>query len=112
MPGRYLLYSDIKKRSMMFRKESHSVLLHCLYNEHLIYSQLAQVDFLHEPVFHYAHYLSFKRSSDSMYRSKARNRCLYNGSARAVFKLYKMSRMAFKRIASVGGLNGVTKSSW
>jgi ribosomal protein S14 len=47
-----------------------------------------------------------------MYRSKARNRCLYNGSARAVFKLYKMSRMAFKRIASVGGLNGVTKSSW
>ena len=111
MAARYLLHSDIKKRSMMFRKESQSVLLHCLYNEHLIYSRLSHVDFLHDPVFHYAHYLSFKRSSECMYRSKARNRCIYNGSARAVFKLYKMSRMTFKHKAGIGGLNGVTKSS-
>jgi|LakMenEpi03Aug12_release.lakeMendotaPanAssembly.Ray.scaffolds.fasta_scaffold650495_1 ribosomal protein S14 len=111
MAGRYLLLSDLKKRSMMFRREPHSILLHCLFNEHTIYTNDANVDFLHEPVFHYAHYLSFKRSHGSMFRSKARNRCLYNGSARAVFKSYKMSRMTFKHLARTGSLNGVTKAS-
>jgi len=111
MAGRYLLYSDLKKRSMMFRREPHSILLHCLYNEHILYSNFSNFDFVHEPVFHYAHYLSFKRSNGCMFRSKARNRCLYNNSARAVFKSYKMSRMTFKQIAKTGGLNGVTKAS-
>ena len=111
MAGRYLVYSDLKKRYIMFNKEPHSILLHCLFNEHLIYSKLADVDSLHEPVFHYAHYLSFKRSNGCMYRSKARNRCIYNGSARAVFNTYKMSRMTFKHFARMGCLNGVTKAS-
>ena len=112
MAGRYLLKSDLRKRCIMFKNEPHSMLLHCIYNEHLIYSKLTIIDFVHEPVFHYSHYVSLKRAVASMYRSKVRNRCIYNGSGRAVFSKYKMSRMTFKHLARVGLLNGVTKASW
>jgi len=112
MSTRYHIQSDLTFRYAAFRKERQSTLLRCLYNEHLIYSQDNVIDSLHEPHFHYAHYLSFKRLSSSMYITKVRNRCVINGSGRAINSHYRMSRFAFKYLALAGKINGITKSSW
>lgn len=106
------VYSDAKKRLGMFRKEPHSALLHCVFNEHLLYSQNNDLDALHEPHFHYAHYISLKRIASSVYRSKIRGRCIYSGCARAVSSKYLMSRFVFKTLSRTGRVNGITKSSW
>jgi len=112
MSGRYLIYSDLKKRNIMFKKEPNCFLLHCLYNEHLLFSDPDNLDSLHMPFFHFSHYLGFKRTVNSMYRSKIRNRCIYSGSGRSVFGAYKLSRFFFKMFARNGQINGITKSSW
>lgn len=112
MSSRYLLYSDLKKRNIMFKKESTSFLLHCLYNEHLLYSDPDNIDSLHLPFFHFSHYLSFKRTFSSMYKSKVRNRCVYSGNGRAIFSTFKLSRFFFKMLARSGSINGISKSSW
>lgn len=112
MSSRYLLHSDINKRHIMFRKESASKLLHCIYNEHLIYSDVNSIDSLHSTLFPFSHYLNFKRTISSMYRSKVRNKCVYSGSSRAVFGKHKLSRFFFKMYARNGQINGIIKSSW
>jgi ribosomal protein S14 len=112
MSTKYHIQSDLKIRYAAFRKERQSSLLRCIYNEHLIYSQDNLIDSLHEPHFHYAHYISFKRLYNAMYITKVRNRCIVNGSARAINSKYRLSRFAFKALAIAGNLNGITKSSW
>lgn len=111
MSSRYVLNSDLKKRYIMFRKEPASKLLHCLYNEHLIYSDANCLDQIHSPFFHFSHYLNFKRTIKSMYRSKVRNKCVYSGNSRAVFSKFKLSRFFFKMYSRNGQINGIVKSS-
>jgi ribosomal protein S14 len=111
MASRYLMLSDLKKRHMMFKREPHSMLLRCLYNEHLLYSNYRVIDSLHAAAFHFAHYLNMKRTIHSMYISKVRNRCIISGNARAVAGAYRLSRFSIKMLARQGQLNGITKSS-
>lgn len=42
---------------------------------------------------------------------RIQNRCLVSNRSRAVFKKFKLSRHAFKKLASSGKLPGVRKSS-
>lgn len=111
MSRSYIQRSDFKKRNIMYKNESHSMLLNCLYKEHLIYSDANLIDALHSNIFQFSHYLNLKRSINSMYQSKVRNRCICSGSSRAVFGKYKLSRFFFKMFARNGNLNGITKSS-
>ena len=41
-----------------------------------------------------------------------KNRCVYSGRPRAVYRFTKSSRINFRRLASSGALNGVRKASW
>jgi ribosomal protein S14 len=109
---RYMIVKEPRRRVRMFENEPHYRLLTCLFNEHLLYTGNNVIDYLHEPRFHYAHYLSFKRSSRSMNSTKVKNRCLFSGQARAVLSLFRMSRFTLKMFARNGRLNGVQKSSW
>lgn len=44
--------------------------------------------------------------------SRIRNRCIYTGRPRAVYQLFRMSRICFRELASRGALHGVKKASW
>jgi ribosomal protein S14 len=44
--------------------------------------------------------------------TRMKNYCLFSGRPRAVFKLFKLSRIMFKYFALHGKINGVRKASW
>ena len=43
---------------------------------------------------------------------RIRNRCELTGRSRGYLRAFKMSRIAFRELASCGLIPGVTKSSW
>ena len=45
-------------------------------------------------------------------RGRIRNRCAVTGRARGVYRKFKLSRIAFRELASIGHVPGITKSSW
>ena len=44
--------------------------------------------------------------------TRIRNRCTLTGRPRAVYRKFKLSRLALRQLASQGALPGVVKSSW
>lgn len=44
--------------------------------------------------------------------TRLRNRCQLTGRARGVYRKFKLSRLSFRELASMGMIPGVTKSSW
>lgn len=45
-------------------------------------------------------------------RVRLRNRCQLTGRARGYLRKFKLSRLSFRELASMGMIPGVTKSSW
>ena len=45
-------------------------------------------------------------------RTRLRNRCVFTGRGRAVYRFCKLSRIEVRRLAGAGKLPGITKSSW
>jgi len=45
-------------------------------------------------------------------RIRLRNRCQLTGRARGYLRKFKLSRLSFRELASIGMIPGVTKSSW
>ena len=43
---------------------------------------------------------------------RLRNRCIVTGRPRGNYRKFKLSRIAFRELASDGKLPGITKSSW
>jgi small subunit ribosomal protein S14 len=43
---------------------------------------------------------------------RLRNRCQMTGRARGFLRKFKLSRLTFRELASMGMIPGVTKSSW
>ncbi|MBI2707694.1 MAG: 30S ribosomal protein S14 [Proteobacteria bacterium] len=43
---------------------------------------------------------------------RVRSRCLLTGRPRAVYRKFKLSRIALRELASAGLIPGMTKSSW
>ena len=43
---------------------------------------------------------------------RVRNRCLVTGRPRGNYRIFKMSRIAFRELASTGQVPGILKSSW
>ena len=43
---------------------------------------------------------------------RLRNRCIITGRARGNYRKFKLSRIAFRELASDGKLPGIIKSSW
>lgn len=44
--------------------------------------------------------------------TRVRNRCVLTGRGRAVYQMFKMSRICFRELASMGAIPGVKKASW
>jgi ribosomal protein S14 len=45
-------------------------------------------------------------------KTRIRNRCIITGRPRSVYKLFRVSRIVFRELASQGALIGIYKSSW
>jgi small subunit ribosomal protein S14 len=45
-------------------------------------------------------------------RIRTKNRCVLTGRSKSVYRYFKMSRIAFRDLASLGQIPGVRKSSW
>ena len=45
-------------------------------------------------------------------KARIRNRCDLTGRSRGVYRKFKLSRIAFRELASKGHIPGITKSSW
>ena len=45
-------------------------------------------------------------------KTRIRNRCELTGRARAVYRKFKLSRIALRELASTGQIPGMVKSSW
>jgi len=45
-------------------------------------------------------------------KTRIRNRCELTGRPRAVYRKFKLSRIALRELASTGQIPGVVKSSW
>ena len=45
-------------------------------------------------------------------KGRIRNRCLVTGRGRGVYRKFKLSRIAFRELAAIGHVPGITKSSW
>lgn len=43
---------------------------------------------------------------------RVKNRCVLTGRSRAVYKLFRLSRIKFRELANIGLIPGVTKASW
>lgn len=43
---------------------------------------------------------------------RLRNRCLFTGRCRGYIRKFKVSRLVFREMASIGLIPGVTKASW
>nr|AKM98632.1 ribosomal protein S14 [Orthotrichum pulchellum] len=60
-------------------------------------------------------YESFFKSSKlprNSSRTRVRNRCIFTGRPRSVSKLFRVSRLVSRELASKGSLLGVKKSCW
>src|SRR5271169_2194234 len=44
--------------------------------------------------------------------TRIRNRCMLTGRPRAVYRKFKLSRIALRELASTGQIPGMVKSSW
>lgn len=44
--------------------------------------------------------------------SRVKNRCIYTGRGKAVYKMFRLSRIKFRELAGQGLLPGVQKASW
>nr|YP_009277420.1 ribosomal protein S14 [Ophioglossum californicum]YP_010439838.1 ribosomal protein S14 [Ophioglossum vulgatum]AOH05891.1 ribosomal protein S14 [Ophioglossum californicum]UTD44884.1 ribosomal protein S14 [Ophioglossum vulgatum] len=52
------------------------------------------------------------RSPRNSSETRVRNRCIYTGRFRSVYKLFRILRIVFRELASQGSLIGVNKSCW
>ena len=56
--------------------------------------------------------LVVKQKRKAKYEVRAYTRCNRCGRPRAVYRKFKLSRLALRQLASLGALPGVVKSSW
>ena len=60
----------------------------------------------------YAAYVRLVAYSRNTSITRIRNRCALTYKARGVYKFCRLSRLAFRALASQGLLHGIRKSSW
>jgi small subunit ribosomal protein S14 len=60
----------------------------------------------------YEYFLKLSRLPRNTSKTRIRNRCIITGRPRSVYKLFRISRIVFRELASQGLILGVKKASW
>lgn len=95
------IQKDLNKRKLVYNNE-----LKKLQYKYLIKNQSVNKEIRSE----YINKLNKLNRNSSKIRVK--NRCVLTGRARSVYKLFRLSRIKFRELASQGKIPGVTKASW
>jgi ribosomal protein S14 len=60
----------------------------------------------------YEYFLKLAKLPRNSSKTRTRNRCVFTGRSRAVYKKFRISRIMFRELASQGALLGISKASW
>ncbi|CAM6072461.1 unnamed protein product [Sphagnum tenellum] len=60
----------------------------------------------------YEYFLKSSKLPRNSSKTRIRNRCIFTGRPRSVYKLFRVSRIVFRELASKGSLIGINKSCW
>lgn len=97
----HIINRDIKRRQLYKKYELiRNLLKSIIYNRNL------------KPIIRYNAFLKLNSLPKDSSIVRIRNRCVLTGRSRAVYKLFKISRTIFRKLASNGYIQGVQKSSW
>ena len=64
------------------------------------------------PDLRYEYSLKLSKLPRNSSKTRIRNRCIITGRPRSVYKLFRLSRIVFRELASQGAILGVRKASW
>lgn len=92
---------DLKRRKMAKKAESKRKKLKAV-----IYDRDASMEERFQAV------LALAEMPRNSSKTRIRNRCALTGRPRGVFRKFRLSRNALRKLALMGELPGVTKSSW
>jgi small subunit ribosomal protein S14 len=98
---KYLKFKDIKLRKNFFKIEKKKLFLKIILKDnrfnHII-NELAA--------------LKLAKFKSKFYKTKIKNRCIFTNRSRWIINKFRISRMKFKKMASIGLIQGIKKSSW
>lgn len=60
----------------------------------------------------YEYSLKLSKLPKNSSKTRIRNRCLITGRPRSIYRLFRVSRIVFRDLASQGAIMGVKKASW
>nr|YP_008816142.1 ribosomal protein S14 [Roya obtusa]YP_009755730.1 ribosomal protein S14 [Roya anglica]AGZ90390.1 ribosomal protein S14 [Roya obtusa]QIQ22969.1 ribosomal protein S14 [Roya anglica] len=60
----------------------------------------------------YQSFLKLSKLPRNSSKTRIRNRCIISGRSRSVYKVFRMSRIVFRDLASKGSILGISKASW
>ena len=95
------IQKDLNKRKLVYNNE-----LKKIHMKYMIKNQSINKEIRSE----YINKLNKLNRNSS--KTRVKNRCISTGRARSVYKLFRLSRIKFRELASQGEIPGVTKASW
>ena len=60
----------------------------------------------------YKYIIKLNKINKNSSKTRIKNRCILSGRGKAVYQMFKLSRIKFRELASQGMLPGVKKASW
>lgn len=99
-------------RNYLIKKDKYRRRLFYKYERIKIFYKFLRLQFKNdsEKAIYYSRLLSYFSKDCSI--SRIHNFCILSFRARGVYKDFKLSRMFIKKLANLGLLNGIKRSSW
>ncbi len=60
----------------------------------------------------YKYIIKLNKINRNSSKTRIKNRCILSGRGKAVYQMFKLSRIKFRELASQGMLPGIKKGSW
>lgn len=95
------IHKDDLKRQLVFKNELKRLQYKYIINNHTIdkFTRLQNI-------------YKLNKLNRNTCKVRVKNRCVLTGRSRAVYKLFRLSRIKFRELANEGLIPGVTKASW
>lgn len=95
------IQKDIKKRNKFLKQELRQLLNLSMSNNTLLTNKIRK-----------SFALKVWSIGQSSSVTRIKNRCVLTGRSKAIYRMFKVSRLMLRQLASNGFVNGVRKASW
>lgn len=95
------IYKDLNKRQLVFKNELKRLQYKYIIKNKSI-DKLTRLENIYK----------LNKLNRNTSKVRVNNRCVLTGRSRAVYKLFRLSRIKFRELANEGLIPGVTKASW